>query len=195
MVNCDRIICYFFSVKSTKILLILLVVFSFVLLACRDDLGTFDGSEVYSDPTIGFEITPPEGWYESGVMADGRFVTFVDSEGDVEDGIDAFHSYLSVASDSAGDLSFSEYMERAKENAKDAVDGLEYLEEESVQINGHSGEIVVTQLEEGEVEVVKMQLLVMRNTSVYIVTGTSLASAWDENEQTIQDALLSFSFD
>ena len=185
----------FFFVKSTKILLILLPLFAFVLLACRDDLGTYSGDEVYSDSTAGFEITPPEGWYESGVMAGGRFVTFVDSEGDVEEGIDAFHAYISVASDSAEELSFSEYMERAKENAKDAIADLEYLEEESVQVNGNSGEIVVTQLEEGEVEVVKMQLLIMRNTSVYIVTGTSLASAWEKNEETIREALFSFSFD
>ena len=181
--------------KTSKILFIFLTLFAFVLLACRDDLGTYSGDEVYSDPTVGFEITPPEGWYESGVMANGRFVTFVDSEGDVEEGIDAFHSYLSVASDSAGDLSFPEYMQRAKENAKDAIADLEYLEEESVQVNGNPGEIVITQLEEGEVEVVKMQLLVMRNTSVYIVTGTSLASAWEKNEEIIRKALFSFNFD
>jgi len=194
MINYVCIICYFFFVKSTKILLILLTIFSFLFLACRDDLGTYDGDEVYSQPVAGFEITPPEGWYESGVMADGRFVTFVNSEGDVEEGIDAFHAYMSVSSDSANGLDLSEYFENAKENAKDAIPDLEYLKEDDVDINGNPGKIVVTQLEEGEVEVVKMQLLIMRNDSVYIVTGTSLASAWEKNERTIRDALLSFEF-
>ncbi len=180
--------------KTGKVFLISLSLFAFVLLACRDDLGTYDGEEVYSESVAGFEITPPKGWYESGVMTDGRFVTFVNSEGDVEEGIDAFHAYISVSSESANGLELSEYFENAKENAKEVIPDLEYLKQEDIEINGSPGKIVVTQLEEGDVEVVKKQLLIMRNNSVYIVTGTSLASAWGKNEETIRKALFSFNF-
>jgi hypothetical protein len=180
--------------KLGKIFLILLSLTAFLLLACRGGDGTYSGDEVYSDPNVGFEITPPEGWMESGVMEGSRFVTFVDSQGDTEPGIEVFHAYISVSSDSTDGLSFSEYMENAKENAKEFIPDLEYLTEDEIEVDGLPGEMVVTRLEEGEVEVVKMQILLSRNDAVYIVTGTSLASAWDKNEKIIRDSLLSFSF-
>ncbi len=179
--------------KFGKIFLILFSIFAFVLVACTDDYDTYSGDEAYVDDFYGFEITPPKGWMKSEFDEGANLVSFVNVKGDIDQEGEPFYANLAVLQEDSQGLSFSEYMEISKENTKEAIEGIEYISEEDLEVDGYPAEIVTSQFEQGGVSVVVSQLMTLRDGVVYIVTGASLASAWDENEEAIRGGLLSFS--
>ena len=156
-------------------------------LSAQDNLQ----SQPYTAVTGEFSIRYPKNWvlgqgFEAGVLA-----TFLNEKID-QDGQNSFSANIQVSSGPAKSLSLDSYVKAQKNALPKVLSGYELIQERKVNVNGADGYIIDGSFSKGALQLRSKQLIVVKNSKAYLVTGTALNSTWDTYKDLMEASLLTF---
>lgn len=144
---------------------------------------TFDGR------FAGFKIHPPAGWTVDRNIPTIH-VTFINPQPDT-DAAGPFKANINVATQVANGVSLDEFMQATKKNQQSTLTNYKEVIDRTISIQGVKGHIVEATFLENNRQLHVAQLVVIQNNNAYIVTGTTLDSAWGKYKTLIDHVEMS----
>jgi hypothetical protein len=151
---------------------------------------TLVGGATYSDPKEGFTIVTPSDWLTDTTGKFGTKVLFYNPKAD-KTASSTFTANVNVLTEPVDELTSLTYMEMSKKGLKEVYPDYTVLREGMLMVSGHEGRVIEATFTQGVFPVHNVQLVVVFNKKATVVTGTSLASAWEKNVEAIEKAVRS----
>lgn len=149
-------------------------------------------SQPYSNTKEGFKISAPKGWKVDETGKRDPTVIFTNNQADIQ-GTSSFSATMSVASGLAGKLNLDTYVAGQKNALAKSLANYQLVENEQLTVDGLPAYLIgitYTEAPPSTTNVRMLQLIVIKNDNVYIVTGTALNSAWDTYKDLMRSSLL-----
>ncbi len=146
----------------------------------------------YTNSKFGFKINAPKGWRtdESGQF--GTLVFFFNNQTDKE-GENQFTTNINVTSESVPGLDLDTYVAATKEMLPKLLQNYRSTEDRPVTTTaGSQARIIGGTFVQGVFHIKNIQLILIEDSRAYIVTATSLESAWDKHKDLLETSLLTF---
>ncbi len=149
--------------------------------------------ENYTHASLGFKINSPAGWTkdESGQL--GTVVIFMNTQAETQ-GENAFNASINVTSSDLTGSTLEEVLAASKAQLPVVFQNHQLTTEKEVMINDQKAYLIGSKFTQGVFDLENMQLLAAHGERVYVVTATSLATAWEKYEKAFEESLLSFGF-
>ena len=148
-------------------------------------------AQIYQSRNAPFTIQPPKDWVIDDTGANGTIVIFVDPALDSEDDV-TLPASINVLSEPLQGLSREEYIRVSKENLRQYSPAYAITVDSPAKVQNYDAHIFEGHFSSQGRQIRNRQLFVFFGDTVYIITGTSLASAWDQHRQIINDSLGTF---
>lgn len=162
---------------------------SSISLACEKN-----ADQVYKNEKHGFTLCPPTGWKtdDSGML--GTLVLFSSWDGiDAQQAIKAAN--IGIVVEPVQDIDLDGYVAAAKELYPKVVKEYKLVAEEKIDCKDNKAILLQGVITfEGGQKINNAQLILIKNGSAYVVTGSAHADSWDSHKDAIMAALKSFSF-
>ncbi len=148
-------------------------------------------AQIYSSPKAPFTFQFPEGWAVDEKGTSGTLVLFVNSAPDHE-GDFPLPASINILSEPLQGLSREEYIRTSKRNLQQYSSDYTITKDSAILLAGRDAHVFEAGFTSQGHAIRNRQLLVFAGDTVYIITGTSLASTWDSHRQVIEDSLQTF---
>ncbi len=145
----------------------------------------------YSDPTNGFEISPPYQWVVDQSGIGGTELALFHQEPDYH-GETPFNANILVFVYPAEGLTLQEFVAFSKKESPLVLTNYVLLEEESAKVNDREVYLLESTFDQEEFPVRALQLIGIHEDQVYIVTAIALEDTWDKYEAVFDASLRSF---
>ena len=148
-------------------------------------------AQIYQSRNAPFTIQPPKDWVVDDTGVNGTIVIFVNPEPDYEND-SPLPASINVLSEPLQGLSHEEYILASKQNLQRYSSDYAITMDLPVKMGGYAAHIFEGRFTSNGRQIRNRQILVFSGDTVYIITGTSLASTWDQHRQIMSDSLETF---
>lgn len=145
----------------------------------------------YATASSTFSIQFPEGWSIDDAGQFGALVFAVSPT--VEGGEDSkFSTNINVTAEEVEISSLDEYIDATLKALPQFLSNYETTENKTVTIGGVPARIIGGKFTQGKLELQNLQLITLKDGKAYVVTATSLESAWGKYEDLLVASAMSF---
>lgn len=149
-------------------------------------------AQMYTAPSDGFQIRPPEGWHVDMSGQSGTLVVFINTTADREGNFE-LPANINVLVDPIQGMSWDAYVAATKENLPQYLTNYQDTEDRAATINGRQAHVVGGTFDGDRGHRLRnRQALVLDDKQVYIITATALESAWGERNQILDASVKTF---
>jgi len=138
----------------------------------------------------GFRIKPPSGWGVGNAAAMKVTALFINPAED-KTKTNVFHSNINVVAESTT-LTLDDYVALNKGTLQKSVKKYSSTEFQKTTVGGRAGYMIGGIFAQDGEQLRNRQLIIVESGMAYIITGTSLDSAWSKYVKQINAALTSF---
>lgn len=149
--------------------------------------------ETYIDYQFGFKINPPTGWSIDQSGQSGALAIFSNPKTD-QDGSNQFVANINIVSESAKGLDLDSYVENTKKQLPISLTNYQSTENKKLTLEEIPTQFIGGTFAQEKLNLRNLQLILIKDNVAYIITGTALASTWDQYKDMFESMFQTFSF-
>lgn len=145
----------------------------------------------YNNQVNGFSMQYPKDWKVEENSSPGIIVNMLNPNPDTDNG-NRFAANVNVVSEDTGKLSLADYIVLSKKVLVNSFTDYKSVTEKNKTVNGKEAVIIEATYQMGVYQLHNLQMFIVYNGKAFVVTGTSLNSAWDNYKNILETVISSF---
>lgn len=183
------------GLMATILVVVVLIVVAIILINKKgSDVAPVDATALatpFTTASSTFSIQFPEGWQ---TQDGGQFgaVVFAVNPVPSEDGKAKFATNMNVTTEVIKSGTLDDYLSATLEALPKFLTNYKTTVDKTLTVGGVSARLIGGTFSQGELKLQNLQLITIKDGAAYVVTATSLESAWDQYKDILEASLMTF---